>query len=88
MWMYAKFGASWSQSIAVLVEDRRNPERRVRYESGRNIPVRYRPRYGWCNVEQIDIGKIKKEDLEVTEYLRASNPELFKTLKKEAAFEK
>ena len=38
------------------------------------FPARYRPCYGWCTVEQIDIGKIKKEDLEVTEYLRASNP--------------
>ena len=84
MWMSAKFGASWSQSIAVLVEDRRNPERRValRERSEHSRPVQALLRL--VHVEQIDIGKIKKEDLEVTEYLRASNPELFKTLKKEA----
>ncbi|MCX8016945.1 MAG: transcriptional regulator, partial [Rhodocyclaceae bacterium] len=32
----------------------------------------------------IDIAKIKKEDWEVVEYLKAHKPELFKELKKEA----
>ena len=36
------------------------------------------------HIEQVDISKIKKDDVEVVEYLKATNPELFKTLKKEA----
>ena len=31
-----------------------------------------------------DIAKIKREDFEVVEYLKASDPELFKSLKKQA----
>ena len=36
------------------------------------------------HIEQVDITKIKKDDVEVVEYLKATNPELFKTLKKSA----
>lgn len=36
------------------------------------------------HVEQIDITRIKKEDWEVIEYLKANKPDLFKELKKEA----
>jgi hypothetical protein len=36
------------------------------------------------HVEQIDIQKIKREDYEVIEFLRAKNSELFKDLKKQA----
>lgn len=36
------------------------------------------------HVEQVNIEKVKREDVEVAEYLKASNPDLYKTLKKEA----
>ena len=36
------------------------------------------------HVEQIDINKARREDFEVAEYLKSTNPELFKSLKKEA----
>ncbi len=36
------------------------------------------------HVEQIDISKIRREDVEVVEYLRATDPDTFKRLKKEA----
>jgi hypothetical protein len=36
------------------------------------------------HVENIDIGKIRREDYEVIEYLRAQEQELFKDLKKRA----
>ena len=36
------------------------------------------------HVEQIDIGKIKRDDWEVVEYLKSSDPDLFKSLKKAA----
>jgi flagellar biosynthesis/type III secretory pathway chaperone len=36
------------------------------------------------HVEQVDIKSIKREDWEVVEYLKAQDPELFKSLKKSA----
>ena len=55
-----------------------------RYESGRNIPRPVQALLRLVHIEQIDISKVKKEDMEVAEFLKASNPDLFKTLKKEA----
>ena len=55
-----------------------------RYESGRNIPRPVQALLRLVHVEQIDINKVKKDDVDVAEYLKASNPELYKTLKKEA----
>jgi transcriptional regulator with XRE-family HTH domain len=55
-----------------------------RYESGRNIPRPVQALLRLVHIEQIDITKVKKEDFEVAEYLKASNPELYKNLKKEA----
>ena len=55
-----------------------------RYESGRNIPRPVQALLRLVHIEQVDISKIKKDDVEVVEYLKATNPELFKTLKKEA----
>ena len=34
------------------------------------------------------INKVKRDDVDVAEYLKASNPELYKTLKKEARAKK
>ena len=36
------------------------------------------------HVEQIDIQRIKREDMDVIDYLKSEDPELFKTLKKSA----
>jgi DNA-binding transcriptional regulator YiaG len=55
-----------------------------RYESGRNIPRPVQALLRLVHIEQIDITKVKKEDFDVAEYLKASNPELYKSLKKEA----
>ena len=55
-----------------------------RYESGRNMPKPVRELLRLVHVEQIDINKVKRDDVEVAEYLKATNPELYKTLKKEA----
>lgn len=55
-----------------------------RYESGRNMPRPVQQLLRLVHVEQIDIQKIKREDYEVVEYLRAAKPTLFKDLKKEA----
>lgn len=59
-----------------------------RYESGRNIPRPVQALLRLVHVEQIDINKVKKEDVDVAEYLKTTNPELYKTLKKEARAKK
>ncbi len=55
-----------------------------RYESGRNMPKPVRELLRLVHVEQVDIQTIKREDIEVIEYLKAQEPELFKSLKKSA----
>jgi len=59
-----------------------------RYESGRNIPRPVQALLRLVHVEQVDISKIRKEDIEVLEYLRTQKPDLLKTLKKEAKAKK
>ena len=53
-----------------------------RYESGRNMPRPVRELLRLVHVEQIDIQRIKREDMDVIEYLKSEESELFKTLKK------
>jgi len=55
-----------------------------RYESGRNMPRPVRELLRLVHVEQIDIAKIKRDDYEVVEYLKAKKSDLFKEYKKEA----
>ena len=55
-----------------------------RYESGRNMPRPVQHLLRLVHVEQIDIQKIKKDDMEVIEYLRSKKSDLFKELKKDA----
>ena len=55
-----------------------------RYESGRNMPRPVQQLLRLVHVEQIDIGKVEREDFEIVEYLKAQDPELYKTLKKAA----
>jgi transcriptional regulator with XRE-family HTH domain len=55
-----------------------------RYESGRNMPRPVQHLLRLVHVENIDIAKIKRDDYEVVEYLKAKKSELFKEFKKEA----
>ena len=55
-----------------------------RYESGRNIPRPVQALLKLVHVDQIDIGKIRRDEFDVIEYLRSANPSLLKDLKKEA----
>ena len=55
-----------------------------RYESGQNMPRSVRQLLRLVHVEQIDIAKVRKEDFDVIEYLKAKNPTLLKDLKKQA----
>ena len=59
-----------------------------RYESGRAIPRPVQALLRLVHIEQIDVAKLKREDVEVSEFLKESNPELFKTLKKDARAKK
>lgn len=55
-----------------------------RYESGRTMPKPVRELLRLVHVEQIDLAKIKRDDLGIVEYLKNSDPELYKSLKKTA----
>ena len=55
-----------------------------RYESGRNMPKPVRELLRLVHVEQVDIQRIKREDVEVIEYLKANEPETLKNLRKQA----
>jgi len=53
-----------------------------RYESGRNMPRPVQQLLRLVHVENIDIAKVRRDDFEVIEYLKACDPEQLKTLKK------
>jgi DNA-binding transcriptional regulator YiaG len=53
-----------------------------RYESGRNMPRPVRELLRLVHVEQIDTQRIKREDLDIVEFLKSEDPDLYKTLKK------
>ena len=55
-----------------------------RYESGRNMPRPVRELLRLVHVEQIDIQRLKREDVEIIDYLKGEDVELYKTLKKSA----
>jgi len=55
-----------------------------RYESGRSMPRPVAELLRLVHVENVDIQRLKREDLEVLAYLKSDEPELLKTLKKSA----
>jgi transcriptional regulator with XRE-family HTH domain len=55
-----------------------------RYESGRSIPKPVQALLRLVHIENIDIAKVRKDDMEVIEFLKHSNQTLFKDLKKQA----
>ncbi|WP_263768651.1 helix-turn-helix domain-containing protein [Propionivibrio soli] len=59
-----------------------------RYESGRNMPRPVRELLRLVHVEQIDIQRIKREDLDVIDYLKSEESDLYKQLKKSAKAKK
>ncbi len=59
-----------------------------RYESGRNMPKPVRELLRLVHVEQIDIQRIRREDVDIIEYLKSEENELYKTLKKSAKSKK
>ena len=55
-----------------------------RYESGRNMPKPVRELLRLVHVEQIDIQRIKRDDMDIIQFLKSQDSELYKTLKKSA----
>ena len=55
-----------------------------RYESGRNMPKPVRELLRLVHIEQIDTQRIKRDDMEVINYLKSEDSELYKNLKKSA----
>lgn len=55
-----------------------------RYESGRSMPRPVRELLRLVHVEQINLQRVRHDDIEVIEYLKSEEAELFKTLKKSA----
>lgn len=55
-----------------------------RYESGRNMPKPVKELLRLVHVEQIDIHRVKRDDLEIAEYLKETDNEQYKALKKAA----
>lgn len=59
-----------------------------RYESGRNMPRPVRELLRLVHIEQIDIQRIKRDDMDVIDFLKSEEPDLYKTLKKSAKSKK
>lgn len=55
-----------------------------RYESGRTMPKPVRQLLRLVHVERIDLGRVKKEDFEIIDHLKAHHPDLYQTLRKAA----
>jgi len=53
-----------------------------RYESGRNMPKPVRELLRLVHVERIDLGRVKKEDFEIIDHLKAHHPDLYQSLRK------
>jgi len=55
-----------------------------RYESGRSMPRAVQQLLRLVHVEKIDIGRVKREDYEILEYLKSHDANLYRSLKKQA----
>lgn len=55
-----------------------------RYESGRAMPKPVRELLRLVHVEQIDLAKVRRDDIGIVEHLKSSDPDLYKSLKKAA----
>lgn len=54
-----------------------------RYESGRNMPKPVRELLRLVHLEQIDLAKVSREDFELVRYLKTTDPDLYRDLKRD-----
>lgn len=53
-----------------------------RYESGRAMPKPVQELLRLVHVERVDLSKVRREDFDVIEHLKAEHPELYQSLRK------
>jgi transcriptional regulator with XRE-family HTH domain len=53
-----------------------------RYESGREMPKPVRELLRLVHVEQVDLSQVKRIDFEIISHLKASHPDLYRTLRR------
>lgn len=56
-----------------------------RYEAGRNMPKPVRELVRLVHIEQLDISKLSKTDVLISEKLKEKHPDIYKALKAEVA---
>ncbi len=53
-----------------------------RYETGRTMPRPVQELLRLVHVERLDLSKVRGEDLEIVQHIKAYHPELYQSLKK------
>src|SRR6476659_8031599 len=53
-----------------------------RYEGGRSMPRPARELLRLVHVEQLDLSKVRKEDLQIVDHIKSYHPELYQSLRK------
>ena len=56
-----------------------------RYESGRSMPKPVRELLRLVHIEGIDLGKVKRRDLEIIAHLKRNNPRAYQSARKAAS---
>ncbi len=52
-----------------------------RYESGRTMPRPVRELFRLVHVEQVDLTRVRAEDVAIVDHLRKTNPRLYQTMR-------
>ncbi len=53
-----------------------------RYETGRSMPRPVQELLRLVHVERLDLSKVRGEDLEIVQHMKANHPQLYQSLKK------
>jgi transcriptional regulator with XRE-family HTH domain len=53
-----------------------------RYEGGRSMPKPVRELLRLVHVEQIDLSRVRRDDFEILDHLKAHHPDLYQSLKR------
>lgn len=56
-----------------------------RYESGRSMPRPVRELLRLVHIEGLDLGKVRREDLDIIAHLKRNNPRVYQSAKKAAS---
>jgi len=53
-----------------------------RYESGRNMPKPVRELLRLVHIERVDLSRVRREDFDVIDHLKATHPDLYQNLRR------